>query len=213
MDNQQGGIKMLKRKFNPILISGCIGDGHLIHDSKEFRMSFSSIKLDYITYKRDLLMTKFYVSKLWTKKGSGFKKENITYEFATGSSKEITRLAKMTKTEIINLITKEVLVLYFLDDGTFRRNKNQIHLYCNSFSEQEASELADKIFELYPIKKCSIKFDRKKDGRCYPYLYMPVATTKEFIKDVERFLKTNKIYDMYYKSTLDLPSTTIESLR
>lgn len=212
MEYQQGGIEMLKKKYNPILISGCIGDGHLVHDSKEYRMSFSSTKLDYIQFKRDSLSKQLYVSKLWRKNGSGFSKSNVTYEFATGSSKYISDLAKMNKKEIIDLINMEVLILYFLDDGTFRKNKNQIHLYCNSFSEDEANYLIEKIYELLPSKRCSLRWDKKKDGRKYPYIYMPVLVVKEFIPRVAEYLIENEIYDMYYKTHLNPPSETIENI-
>lgn len=205
---------MLKRIYSPVLISGCIGDGHLIHDSKDFRMSFSSTKLDYINYKRNTLIQRgYYTSNLWIKHGSGFNQSNVTYEFAIGSSRGITELARKSKSDIIKMLDKESLILYFLDDGSFRKSKSQVHLYCNSFSVDEVNELIDQIYNLYPIKRCTTRVDRKRDGRSYPYLYMPVATAKVFIQDAENFLRTNKIYDMYYKTTLDSPSTTIKSLR
>src|SRR3712207_6729890 len=118
---------MLNKDLRNLIYSGVLGDGHIIKDSKYLRMSFSSVKLDYIQYKRDLFRGHLYVSKLWVKKGSGYSKNNTTYEFAVGSSKELNSLLKKTRISIIKELSLQSLILYFLDEDRKSTRLNSSH--------------------------------------------------------------------------------------
>ena len=56
-----------------------------------------------------------------------------------------------------------------------------------------------------------LEFNKKKDGRKYPYLYIPVDTTKALIEDVFEFVEDNQLHSLYYKIGKSIPSTTIET--
>lgn len=69
-----------------------------------------------------------------------------------------------------------------------------------------------KVYSLYPYKRCSLRWDKKKDERNYPYIYIPVKTASEIKKDVENFLIKNEIYSLLYKVGVDSPPETIENI-
>lgn len=206
-------MKTLNKKPNPLILSGKLGDGCIFKNNKEqedFSISYVSINLDYLSYKRDELSKLVKVSNLRTQK-SGYKQGATSYTFATYASKKITHVANMSISECISNLTVESLILFYLDDGTYHQKKHFMHLYCNEFSDEEVELLINKIYELYPLKRSSFRWDKKKDGRKYPYIYIPVVVANKFKEDIKEFLLSNEIYSMLYKVGVDSPSTTIES--
>jgi len=203
-------------KVRDLLISGKFGDGYLVDNKNRIKktayIGYTSKNLDYIQYKRDFLMsnTNYYLSKIGTC-NSGYKKGNFSYIFRTGCYENIYKCKKMSIETALNYLTKDSLILFYLDDGTYHQKKHFSHIYCNTFSKNSCDILINKIYELYPIKKCIIAQDKKSDGRSYPYIRLNTFTTKEFIKDVEEFLLKNEIFSLMYKVGKNLPSTTIES--
>ena len=195
-----------------VLLSLRIGDGSFGTQSvryQRYSLHTSSIKKDYLDYKRSILEKNgIYVRD--TKCTSGYGSKNTIYGFDTRVDARISIVAKLSVEEVINNLDLLGLILYYLDDGSYHKGCDTIHLYCNRFSIDECNYLIEKIYELFPIKRCTIMTDRKKDGRKFPYLYMPKTTTNEFRKAVENFLVTNNITSMFYKA--NLPSQTIESI-
>jgi len=215
MGNQQGGdsMKTLKKLVNPILLSGKLGDGCIYKNNEEqldFNISFVSINLDYLSYKRDQLSKIVKVGNIRTQK-SGYKSGAFSYTFATHMSKHITKVANMSISECIESLNKESFIMYYLDDGTYHQKKHFMHLYCNKFTVEETQQLIDKIYSMYPVKIGALRWDKKRDGRAYPYIYIPVKTANEIRKDVEKFLIKNEIHSMLYKVGIDSPSETIET--
>ena len=105
----------------------------------------------------------------------------------------------MSTIEILHKLDIQGLVYYFLDDGTYHQRKHFGHLYCNTFSDDEVEVLIDVLYKFYPQKRCTKRFDRKKDGRQYPYIYIPVVVMNEFKKDIKNFLEENNIDSLMYK--------------
>ena len=101
--------------------------------------------------------------------------------------------------DILHNLDKQGLVYYFLDDGTFHQKKHFGHLYCNTFSDEEVETLIDVFYKFYPQKRCSKRIDKKKDGRQYPYIYIPVVVMNEFREDIYNFLTENDIVSLKYK--------------
>lgn len=193
---------MLKVKYDSLIVSGRFGDGCIHKNSKredgDYNIGFNSINLDYLEYKRDRIAKLIKVSRIRTQE-SGYKKGNISYVFNTHASKLVTKIKKEDSIKLLDNLSREALVLFYLDDGSYHQKGHFTHLYCNSFNSEEVEALRERIYELYPVKIPNIRVDRKSDGREYPYLYIPVPTTKEFIKDVKRFLVKNDIQSMMYK--------------
>ena len=207
-------MKTLVRAVNPIILSGKLGDGCIFknnEEQKEHNISFVSKNLDYLTYKRDELSKIVKVSNL-RKQKSGYKEGAFSFTFSTHMSKQVTDVANLSVIECIEALTKESFSMFYLDDGTYHQKKHFMHLYCNEFTEIEVEHLISKIYSLYPYKISSIRWDRKKDGRKYPYIYIPVKTANEIKKDVEKFLVKNEIYSMLYKVGIDSPPETIKNI-
>lgn len=207
-------MKTLIKVVNPIILSGKLGDGCIFKNNegqKDYNISFVSKNLDYLTYKRDELSKVVKVSNL-RKQKSGYKEGAFSFTFTTYMSTLVTNVANLSVTECIEALTKESFIMFYLDDGTYHQKKHFMHLYCNEFTELEVESLISKVYSLYPYKRCSLRWDKKKDGRKYPYIYIPVKTASEIKKDVENFLIKNEIYSLLYKVGVDSPSETIENI-
>lgn len=115
----------------------------------------------------------------------------------------------MSKETIIDNLDYFGYLMYYLDDGAYHKAHRTMHLYCNSFTDSEVDYLIQKIYELFPIKPCCKRVDKKKDGRSYPYLYVPVDTVKAIIAYYKDFMLNEPLlHCMLYK--LGLPPQTIE---
>lgn len=202
-----------KKRFRNLLISGKLGDGCLVQQTpnSSAHISFVSANPDYLTFKRDIVAPIAGATKFRPKE-SGFKKGKFNLTFSSRVHTEIQEVRNLTILEAIAELNKESFVQLYLDDGSYHKRNHMMHIYCNSFSIEEVNALTDKIYEMYPIKRAKIYWDRKKDGRKYPYIAINKATANVIKKDVEKFLIEEEIYSMLYKVGIyDLPSETIES--
>jgi len=199
-------------RVQQVVISGKLGDGSLVCQSKKkgnYCIMFSAVHLDYLLFKRDVLQLFVKATNVSIGK-SGYKVGGIHYRFSTRVHPMISAIGNLSISECIEQMSLMGLVMFYLDDGTYHQRKHFMNLYCNTFSDKEIAELIAKIYQFYPVKICAKRWDRKKDGRKYPYLYIPVSTANMLKKDVAQFLLENEIYSMLYK--VGLPSTTIESI-
>lgn len=190
-----------------LLYSGKLGDGCLVHRAKTSVIIFSSKCLNYLVHKKLILEINGIRTSNITYGKSGYTGRYDIARFSSYSDLRIENVYDMSKCTCIKNLNKLGLIYLFLDDGSLHKKAKTGHIYCNSFTDEEVEVLIDKIWELYPIKRCSKLYDKKKDGRCYPYIYISKYTMKEFVKDVAKFVTYYNITDMFYKA--DLPSTTI----
>lgn len=212
------GLVLKDTRITQLLYSAHIGDGCYVKNSTgekfgyvSYCLNYISYDLRYLTYKRDLFITNGFSCSNYRITCSGYKKNSFGFNFSVRSFGELNKVGAMSKIDVISRLNKFGLIIYYLDDGSYHQKRNFGHLYCNDFTPEEVDSLVEKVYELYPIKKCAIRLDRKKDGREYPYLYIPVSTMKVFKEDVFSFLKRNRLNSLYYKA--GLPSQTIENLR
>lgn len=196
-----------------LLLSLRLGDGSFITqnktENKNYHVITSSINKDYIEYKRNVLeQNGIFVRSM--KCSSGYKKSSQIFGISTRISKEISIVGNLSITDCINNLDMTGLIMLYLDDGSLHKNKHTMHLYCNSFKDGDVLALVEKIHELLPQKSVSVYFDRKRDGRVFPYLYFPrcvVDTLNIYVRD---FLIQNNINSLLYKTFL--PSQTVESI-
>ena len=203
---------MLKKVENQCLLSSKLGDGGFYLNGKTHYFLFVSKEKDYLMYKLNQLREAGIPMKdspVGITK-SGYKEGNFSFSFITRNSEKLSKVALMSVREAVDAMSLDGLIMFYLEDGTFHQRKHFMHIYCNTFSVEEAQYLIEKIYSLYPIKKCAIRWDKKKDGRKYPYLYIPVSVANVFKEDVKTFLEDNKIYSLLYKVGIS-PSTTIEN--
>ena len=114
----------------------------------------------------------------------------------------------LDKVSVIDSLDYFGFMIYYFDDGAWHKNRKIMNLYCNSFNEVEVEHLRNKMFDLFGGKLPSVYCDKKKDGRKYPYLYIPKIMTEAIIDSYKYYVKDN-IPSMLYK--LGLPSQTTES--
>lgn len=205
VENPQGGIIMPN-----IILNARLGDGCITDRGKNCFLSFTSKNLDYLEYKRNLVLE--YTPTSITLGISGYTGNKDIYRFSTRVHSDINPYKYKTYTECITELTLEDLVIWYLDDGSWHKSKKTMHLYCNMLSEEEANLLADKIHSIFNIKRPAIRWDRKKDGRKFVYLYFSTYLADVFKDYVIAFLTINNINSLLYKAgQLNSPSQTIEN--
>lgn len=192
-----------------LLISGKLGDGCIVRKSSTAKaiIMFNTISMDYLIHKKVILEKNGIGTSNIHYGMSGYKKGRKIPRFSSHVDTRITKVSEMSILECINKLDKIGLIYLFLDDGSLHQKRRFGNLYCNSFKEDEVEALIQKIWELYPIKRCSKLFDKKKDGRVYPYITIKRDTMEAFLIDLQNFLNKYEIKDMFYKA--GLPSTTI----
>lgn len=199
--------------YNQLLLSLRIGDGSYItqtrlDENKRYCVSFNSKELDYVVHKK-LELEKLGIPTSNIQFGkSGYKRNSTIYVVRTRVHPLLTEIGNLNVLDVINNLDKTGLMYYYLDDGSYHIHRHTMHLYCNSFNSDEVYALVDKIYKLYPQKKCSVRIDKKKDGRQYPYLYIPRKVVEPFKEDVHNFLIEKDLPCYLYK--IGQPSTTIE---
>lgn len=201
-----------KESINQVLISGKLGDGGMYKckSNVNYYAQYVSTCIDYLNYKRDELIKHGIECREIKEQPSGYKKGATSNVFGTRVHKKITQVAEISIKESIDAMSLEGLIMLYLDDGSYHQRKRFMHLYCNEFSDEETNYLIEYFYDKYPEKKCSLRRDNKKDGRSYPYIYIPVSVANSFKIDVEDFLVRNNIVSLLYKVG-NQPSTTIES--
>jgi hypothetical protein len=203
-------------KICSVLLSGKLGDGGIYKSSANCFALYVSVNLDYLQYKHNVLVRNGIKCADITTQNSGYKQGAKSYTFRACVHPTITRVHELSISKTISILTKRSLIQLYLDDGSFHKKKHFMHIYCNTFTVNETEQLADKIFELYPIKRPSLRWDKKKDGRKYPYLYIPTTTAREMREDVLEFLQKHNINSLMYKTgyfeNTNPPSTTIENV-
>ena len=206
---------MQSKEIHPLLLSGKLGDGGFARNRTHRKVpdssiAFVSINLDYIQHKWQSLR-EYRPGKINVQK-SGYKVGATSFRFATRQHPDVTYVEQLSNAEAVQMLTRESFIYYYLDDGTYHQRKHFMHLYCNTFEPEAVEALIARIADLYPVKPSALRWDRKSDGRAFPYLYIPVATAKEVAADVRDFLTANAIPSLLYKAGVAVPpSETIES--
>lgn len=87
---------------------------------------------------------------------SGYKEDSMLYAFRTHNDERISIVGRMSIAEAIDNLDKLGVIILFLDDGSLRKNKNVMHLYCNSLSEGDSKNFLRKfiIFSVEKNQKC-----------------------------------------------------------
>ena len=158
--------------MNFIAINARLGDGMLHFFGKNAGLSMQSKNLDWITVKRDICLKEGLNPQHIVMKKSGYTEKLSIYTFATLVHEKITEVYHAKMTDILNNLTKKDLCFWYLDDGSYHKNRYTMHLYCNQLNESETEILISRIKYLYGIKPAK-RYDRKKDKRSFIYLYFP----------------------------------------
>ena len=189
-----------------MFLTSRIGDGCCTATSNGAFIVYSSILKDYMLYKHKIASAVVACGNVTGSDNSaGFNKKGIIYHFRTHVHKDLGRVAEMSRLDIIKKLDYFGFMLYYFDDGSYHKAHDTMHIYCNSFSADEVEELKHKIFELFPVKECRNRIDRKASGKQYPYLYVPKITTESIVNFYRDFvLNEPLLHCMLYKLGLTL---------
>jgi hypothetical protein len=184
--------------YSRIAKNAKLGDGCIIKPTKNASMSFVSTDFELLQLKRQLCIKEdISFGKLGTQK-SGYGGTKTIYKFSTHVNEEITRVADASLSELIITLDKEDLFLWYMDDGSWHKNRNTMHLYSNMLNDTQTDELITQIGDIYGIAPRPRK-DRKKDGRSFNYLYFPRELVKRFRPEFKEYAMSYGLESMYYK--------------
>lgn len=211
---QSAGRKsILDSTLYQLLMSLKIGDGSFVnqrkHSEPTYYLTTRSINTDYIAYKQRILERNGIHTTSFEGR-SGYNSKRIQSAFRTRVEPEITIVGRMSTDIILEQLDILGLILYYLDDGSLHKNKQFMHLYCNTFNYDETEHLIDTIYRFFPNKRCSHRFDKKRDGRSFNYVYIPTSVSRVFSQYIYRFLIDNNISSLLYK--VISPPQTIENI-
>lgn len=185
-------------RYSRIAKNARLGDGCVVHRSKNAYIGFMSTDLKLLHLKRDLCdLEGITYKKIGTQK-SGYGGKKTIYNFFTPVSELITEVAEASLEDLIADIDKTDLFLWYMDDGSWHISRNTMHLYSNMLNESQTNLLISKIESLYGFSP-RIRTDRKKDGRSFYYLYFTRDLVKAFRPEFKEFAISNELTSMYYK--------------
>ena len=187
-----------------IIKNAKLGDGSLYIPKSNINayLSFTSKNLDWIKYKYNKCEEIELILNGLGKQKSGYTGRRDIHKFETRVDERLTKAYYTSMEEVISNLTKEDLVHWFLDDGSYHINKNTMHLYSNMLNEKQTELLIERITNLYNIDPRK-RVDRKKDGRKYFYLYFRRKMVEVFKYEVYDFLKRNNIKSLVYKTGME----------
>jgi hypothetical protein len=120
------------------------------------------------------------------------------YKFATRVHERLTEVSNASIEEVIEDLDRFDLALWFMDDGSWHKNKYIMHLYSNMLNDSQTDLLIAKVESLYGIAPRK-RIDRKKDGREFFYLYFGRDLVKRFRPEFKETVINLEIPSMFYK--------------
>jgi len=196
-----------------LLLSLRLGDGCFVNQRKLSKPTYSvmtnTINQEYVNYKERILNSNNILTKHYTSH-SGYGSSKVQYGIRTRVEPEITIVGRMEVEDIIKDLDLFGMCLWYLDDGSLHKTKHFMNLYCNSLTYEQTELVIDRLYEWFPVKRCTHLYDSKKDGRKFGYVYIPKTVAAQFNEHVRKLLVDNHIDSLLYKTIP--PSQTIESI-
>jgi hypothetical protein len=186
--------------YSRIAKNAKLGDGCIIKQQEKGNasLSFMSTDLKLLEIKKLMCVVEGIEFRELRAKKSGYGGKKPIYGFDSRVNAKITKVSSATTSELIESIDKLDLFLWYMDDGSWHKTRNTMHLYSNMLDDDETDVLIEAIGSLYGILPRTRK-DRKKDGRSFNYLYFPRELVKRFRPEFKEFAIDFGIDTMYYK--------------
>ncbi|MFZ7945703.1 hypothetical protein [Neobacillus sp. 19] len=185
-------------KFSRVGKNAKLGDGTLIHTHRNSSALFTSTDIDVLKVKQMMCFMEGITHTDFKTQKSGYGGKKTIYKFATRVHERLTEVSNASIEEVINDLDEFDLALWFLDDGSWHKNKHIMHLYSNMLNENQTDLLINKIESLYGIAPRK-RIDRKKDGRQFYYLYFSRDLVKRFRPEFKETVINLEIPSMFYK--------------
>jgi hypothetical protein len=175
-----------------------LGDGTIVHQRINASALFTSTDIDVLKVKQMMCFMEGITHSDFGTQASGYGGKKTIYKFSTRVHARLTEVSKASVEEVINDLDKFDMALWFMDDGSWHKNKHTMHLYSNMLDDIQTELLINKIENLYGIAPRK-RIDKKKDGRQFYYLYFPRELVKQFRPEFKRTVMDLEIPSMFYK--------------
>lgn len=185
-------------RFSRMAKNAILGDGSVKDNKTTAVITYYSTDLKLLKHKEKLLKEEGFEIARWGTQESGYGGTKKIYNLRTVAKDTVKEASDVGIESLLQDLTKEDLYLWYLDDGSWHKNANTMHLYSNMLDENQSNVLMSRIEELYGIKP-RLNIDRKKDGRSFYYLYFPRELVRIFRPEVKAYLMKYEIDSMYYK--------------
>lgn len=185
-------------KFSRVAKNAILGDGTIRVNKDTAAMTYISTDLKLLEHKEKLLNEEGLSVTVKKTQTSGYGGTKTIYVYATTPSEAIKEAVDVGIETLLQDLTKEDLYLWYLDDGSWHKNANTMHLYSNMLDEHQSNILMNRIEELYGVRP-RLNTDRKQDGRSFYYLYFSRELVRIFRPEIKAYLMKYKIDSMYYK--------------
>lgn len=157
-----------------------------------------STDLELLKLKRKMCEDEGFHCRDFGTQKSGYGGTKTIHNFYTRVHPEITKVFHASIADLIITLDKEELFLWYMDDGSWHKGQNLVHLYCNMLNDDECDVLIRQIHKLYGVRPTK-RLDRKKDGRQFNYLYFPRKLVLRFRPEFKKYAMSKGLTSMYYK--------------
>lgn len=184
-------------RYSKMAINARLGDGTL-GKGKNANITFMSTDKALLEFKAAKLAEEGYGELRWGTQVSGYGGKKTIYNVTTHVNEKATTVRDLPLETLITLVDREDLILWYIDDGSWHKSRNTMHLYSNMLTECQSQILIKRIGALYGVEP-RLRIDRKKDGRQFYYLYFPRELVNRFRPDVKKYLTDANLTSLYYK--------------
>lgn len=160
-------MEQLRNEQKQVILSGVLGDGSL---SKSGRLFYNSIHKEYMEFKKEIL-GELSKSNVRTKMNTGYKRAEI-HSISSLTNEYGKQIFEKGVENFLSDLDELGLAMWFYDDAS----KHKVASFYNINTHHFPEDFQRKYFipllnslNIYP----RIAYDKKKDGRCFPYLYIP----------------------------------------
>lgn len=174
-----------------IFRNAMFGDGHIgpVNTKQKVQLRFTSTQKSNIELKCKLLSSNL---KSIAQHKNAFGSKLL---YTTSKSVLVEDLNKINQ---INKLSLDDFYLWLIDDGSFHKTKHFINLNSHALSKAENEELQKYLMNEFEIKT-TVYTDKKKDGRLFYYLNIPVRQTRIILPEFKKFIITHNLYGYEYK--------------
>jgi transposase len=206
---QKKYYKVRKKPFNKkqrsLIIGTLLGDSSMTHGkSKRISMSHCEKQLDYLKWKKEILgdfAPKIIENEKWKWNSKMYSLYSICHQdFNPIHDLFYVNNKKVIKPKLANFMDALALAVWFMDDGSSKKNKHGI-TYCSKistegFTEKENKILQDIIFVRFNIRCKVCEYNSR--GKKYNYLSFNKKNSIKLTKIIEPYVVDCMKYKLVY---------------
>lgn len=152
-----------------VALTATFGDGSMRVGLRGADYSTNCKKLEYITFKKELLGDLVDDIKLLEK--NGYSQTHI-YSFRTKSHPEFKKIHEKPLFDKLEMLDELGIALWMYDDGSIHNKHHFYNINTHSFDELDNKRISVYLNEKLGIYS-RVMTERKKDGRIFYYIFVP----------------------------------------